>query len=261
MVERAVEAAWPAARTQTQVISPAATEQDNADDAGEATAKAAGTIIRDRSQLAAGSLRLGAPGWFPLRTDFDADPLRALLGAASTTGAGETAAVQVLARPAGGRAVARCRRAAREMRGGRPARRGLRLLDVATPGRTPRPGLDPSVGADVRAILAKADSPLWEVAVRYAVAASPGRSGGTESKADVRPALRGRSHAPGGFHQSGGAAETGHGREKSCATREAPRVSYDALTVCHCFVTGIRDGLPFGRARGARVERPPGGGG
>ncbi|MFP5375868.1 MAG: type IV secretion system DNA-binding domain-containing protein [Acidimicrobiia bacterium] len=188
MVERAVEAAWPAARTETRFVAPAREGEAGSREAGRGE-EAAEALLPEGWEAAGGSLRLAAPGWFPLRADFDADPLRAVLGAASAGGAGEAAAVQVLARPAGGRAVARCRKAAREVRAGRAPRRVLRLLDLISPGAPRRPVADPSAGADVRAILAKADSPLWEVAVRYAVAAQPSAS------KDARPALRGRAHA------------------------------------------------------------------
>jgi len=105
MVERAVEAAWPGATTSWA-------------DAATPTPKA------DAPAQVAGSMALAAPDWLPLRTDFDADPLRALLAAAAVGDKGRGAQVQVLARPAPQRAVARCRRAARDLRLGRPPSRG-----------------------------------------------------------------------------------------------------------------------------------------
>ena len=166
LVERAVESAWPAARTEVA----AAAEHPPLPKGWPATG---------------GRLRLALPGWYPLRTDHDADPLRALLGAAAPEGDGEAAVVQVLARPASYRSVARCRKAARELRAGRPTSRWSRLLDLVTPGATRRPVPDPAVAAEVRAVLDKASSPLWSVAVRLAVASQDGRPG----------ALRGRAHA------------------------------------------------------------------
>ena len=136
-----------------------------------------------------GALRLAAPDWFPLRTDFETDPLRAVMGAASVSGPADAAVVQILARPAGGRAVGHLRRAARQLRAGRPPRRALRLLDLASPAATGRPMADPAAAADVRAVLAKADQPLWSVAIRYAVATPAG----TAKKEDK--VLRGRAHA------------------------------------------------------------------
>jgi predicted ATPase len=166
LVERAVESAWPAARTET---TPA---EENP------------PLPKDCA-VAGGRLRLALPGCYPLRTDHDADPLRALLGAAAPSREGEAAVVQVLARPASYRAVARCRKAAREIRAGRPPRRLARLLDLVTPGPTRRPSPDPAVAAEVRAVLDKASSPLWSVSVQFAVADAKGREG----------ALRGRAHA------------------------------------------------------------------
>ena len=170
LVERAVESAWPGATTST---APAAEEG------------------RGECAQLAGALRLGGPGWLPLRTSFDADPLRALIGAGAAAGRGESAVVQVLARPAPQRAVARCRRAARDIRLGRAPTRGLRLLDLVTPGPATRTAtLDPAAAPEIRAILEKAESPLWCAEVRYAVA----DSGLTDSRRGRR-ALRGRAHS------------------------------------------------------------------
>jgi predicted ATPase len=166
LVERAVESAWPAARTETE---PASQKHP---------------LPKDW-RVVGGRMRLALPGWYPLRTDHDADPLRALLGAAAPSGEHEAAVVQVLARPASYRAVARCRKAARELRAGRPPRRLARLLDLVTPGPTRRPAPDPAVAAEVRAVLDKASSPLWSVSVQFAVADAKGRDA----------ALRGRAHA------------------------------------------------------------------
>ena len=150
-----------------------------------------------------GELRLAEPDWFPLATRHEVDPLRALLAAADPAGlpAGQTAAVQVLARPALGRRAARALHAARALRttgtaaggGGLPgAGAGLVVtglgravaatLDVFVPGPTrtatapygPRAvgAGDPVVTADVRAILDKATGPRWETVVRYAATAT-----------------------------------------------------------------------------------------
>jgi hypothetical protein len=179
MVERAVESAWPAARVTVKRVS----EPDDGD-----PAPAEDALLPQGWPVAGGRLRLARPGWYPLRTDFDADPLRAVVGAGAVTGPGEAAAIQVLARPAGRRAMARCRRAARDVRLGRSPRPAARLLDLVQPGPAARPSLDPGVAPEVRAILAKCDSPLWAVTVRYAVAAPAPESG------NQRAALRGRAH-------------------------------------------------------------------
>ncbi|MDQ1439260.1 MAG: hypothetical protein QOK43_2889 [Acidimicrobiaceae bacterium] len=159
LVERAAAAAWPGATTKTAEFQPT--------EAG-----------RRRRPRLTGEFRLAMPGWLPLRTDFDADPLRAMIGAAHGTGAGESTAVLVLARPAHGRAVTRCRRAARDLRTGRPPTPALRLLDLFTPGpAAQRSPIDPSTAPEIRAIVTKSESPLWAVRVRYAVASGPAGDG------------------------------------------------------------------------------------
>src|SRR6266508_1285422 len=133
LVERAVEAAWPGARADTQAARP------------PLPASATGVL--------GGQLHLAAP-WLPLRIDHWADPLRALLGAAGELAAGEVAVVQVLARPAGGHRLVHARAAARGLtagRGGAPLVGWL--LDLATPGtggrrRQPAATADPTRAAD-----------------------------------------------------------------------------------------------------------------
>ncbi|HEU0130817.1 MAG TPA: TraM recognition domain-containing protein [Mycobacteriales bacterium] len=171
LVEQAVEAAWPGAKTEVTDPAPAPLPPG-----GNATG---------------GELRLAGPGWYPLRTEHPADPLRALIGAVGSLHTGERAAVQVLARPATGRALARCRRAARDVRSGRPASRLGRALDLLpAPGsRAGRAPVDPAASPDVRSILAKAEGALWTGAVRYAVATD------AERTPVVRRTLRGRAHA------------------------------------------------------------------
>ena len=168
LVERAVEAAWPGARTTTTIAEPP---------------------LAPGALATGGRLRLAKPEWYPLRSEHPADPLRALLGAFSGFGDDETACVQVLARPATGRRLARAHRAAAHRRAGRPATAVGRLLDLFTPGTAQRPATgDPSREADVRAILDKAASPTWAVAVRYGVATTT-----TDPQATAR--LSGRAHA------------------------------------------------------------------
>ncbi|MGH3832091.1 MAG: type VI secretion protein, partial [Pseudonocardiaceae bacterium] len=102
LVERAVEAAWPGAHTRTSAADP------------PLPAVGAG----QRCLLVAGELRLARPEALPIRTDFDADPLRALIGAPVGLDFGEHACVQILARPVTGARVARARRAARRIHTG-----------------------------------------------------------------------------------------------------------------------------------------------
>ncbi|WP_442933261.1 type IV secretory system conjugative DNA transfer family protein [Micromonospora psammae] len=178
-VEAAIRAAWPGAACTT----------------GEACAPVPGEV-----RLAVGGHLLPAAAeWLPLRTDHDADPLRALVSAASQLKADEYACVQVLARPATAGRAARARRAAARLRQGRAA---VPSIDPAAPLRwlvelflpVPATGSsrsevgrrDPSVDRDVRAILDKTAHPLWETGIRYAVAKDGRRDG-----VDPRPRLRG----------------------------------------------------------------------
>jgi len=115
LVERAVEAAWPGARTRTITPAPGP--------------------LPVGAQLTGGALRLAQPEWYALRghREHASDPLRALLGAAEELGGGESAIVQVLARPARRRRLARCRRVARALRRGQHPTRPGRLLDLLNP--------------------------------------------------------------------------------------------------------------------------------
>ncbi|HLH45674.1 MAG TPA: hypothetical protein VKV25_00865, partial [Acidimicrobiales bacterium] len=168
MVERAVEAAWPGARTETHPAGPPLSG------AGFSTG---------------GSLALAAGEEYPLRHDHKVDPLRPLLGALGALADGESACVQVLARPVTGRRLARLQRTATARRAGRPATRTARLLDLLTPGPATQPAaVDPTRAADVADILDKAAQPCWAIAIRYAVATTA-----TDRQAKAR--LRGRAHA------------------------------------------------------------------
>jgi len=168
LVERAVEAAWPGARTETHLATPPLSGP------GVATG---------------GSLTLAAGEQYPLRTGHKVDPLRPLLGALAALVEGETACVQVLARPVTGRRLARLHKTAVARRAGRPATRTARLLDLLTPGPATQPAaVDPTRAADVADILDKAAQPCWAIAVRYAVATTA-----TDRQAKAR--LRGRAHA------------------------------------------------------------------
>ena len=168
LVERAVEAAWPGARTETRPATPPLVGS------GVATG---------------GSLTLAAGEQYPLRTEHKVDPLRPLLGALGAIGEGETACVQVLARPVTGRRLAQLHKSATARRAGRPATWTARLLDLLTPGPATKPtAVDPTRAADVAAILDKAAQPCWAIAIRYAVATTA-----TDRQAAGR--LRGRAHA------------------------------------------------------------------
>ncbi|MGS2619317.1 type IV secretory system conjugative DNA transfer family protein [Micromonospora sp. LZ34] len=170
-VEAAIRAAWPGATTATTPATP--------------------PIPLDVSAAVGGHLLPTAAEWLPLTTDHDADALRALMSAGSGLRTDEFACVQVLARPATPRRSQRARRAAARLRDGRtavpainPALPLLWLIELFLPGRiggTTRPGVpagrrDPGVERDVRAILDKTSHPLWQTAIRYAVAKDSQRS-------------------------------------------------------------------------------------
>jgi hypothetical protein len=182
LVQRAVEAAWPAARTK---VAPA------------------GALLPGGVPGTGGTLRLARPEVLPVRADHHADPLRALLGAASGLAAGEHAVVQVLARPATGGRLRRARHAARRLRAGQQPRRLSALFDLLThqPARAGAAGSDPQHTAEVRAAVQKAASPQWEVLIRYAAAvtgpqlAAPGRRDRRQARARAMHAARGRAGA------------------------------------------------------------------
>ncbi len=193
MVERAIEAAWPGTHTSTQ---PATTPADAAQPAADA---GVGVEV-------GGELRLARSEALPIRTDFAADPIRALLGAPVGLDLGERVIVQVLARPVTGRRVTRARRAARQLHTGRSPRLAGRILDLITPhppsrrgGPGARPALDRVTSlehtAQDRAVVAKTRGALFETRIRYAVTA-PAPAGGTRAQlGEVRGRLRGRGHA------------------------------------------------------------------
>jgi uncharacterized protein DUF87/type IV secretory system conjugative DNA transfer VirD4/TraG family protein len=176
LIARAVEAAWPAART--TLLDP-------------------GSLVPGDAVAAGGTLRLARPDHFPLTADHPVDPLRPLLGAASGMGPGQQAVVQVLARPVTGRRLGRAHQAAAQLRGAhRPSTLG-RLLDTLTPGPNPHAARTAAVAAtyperpaEIRAIVDKAAAPRFEVLLRYAAATT------RTSDADAARAwVRGRAHA------------------------------------------------------------------
>jgi len=168
MVERAVEAAWPGALT-TAFAPEAPFPEDDA--------------------AAGGTLRLARSEWLPLNTDHEVDALRPLLGAASELSDGECAVVQVLARPAAGRRVARLFRAAEAVRSGRSVSRLAWALNLflLRPQSAATKILDLAAAQDARLILGKAAAPQYEVVVRYAVSSA-------HRSRDTRRILRGRAH-------------------------------------------------------------------
>lgn len=193
LVERAVEAAWPGSHTR---VGPAHPPLPAAGDGR-------------RRVVVGGELRLARPEALPIRVVFDADPLRALIGAPVGLGRDEHACVQILARPVTGRRVQRARRAARRVHTGGSPRLVGRLLDVVTPGvRTGvsrRAAAQGSVHSDPqtsleyaaqnRAIVTKQRGSQYETVIRYAVATLlPADVTDGEVRA-ARDVARGRAHA------------------------------------------------------------------
>ncbi|MGW6054459.1 type IV secretory system conjugative DNA transfer family protein [Streptomyces sp. NPDC055189] len=182
LVERAVEAAWPGARTHSRPCPP----------------RPAAPL-----QAATGELRLARSEALPLRTDFPVDPLRALLGAPAALAPGERAVVQILARPVTGHRVAKARRHARRTPAAATTPVLGRLLDGLTPGpahrtRTPAPAGRQAVletSAADRATVAKQRGPQYETRIRYAVTTPATAKAGPGERSRMRAALRGRAHA------------------------------------------------------------------
>jgi len=153
LVERAVEVAFPGARTEQADADPIV------------------SFGSDETEVT--ELALAEREWFPIGSQHDHDPLG--LAIASLTGLedGERAVIQILAQPATTGARYKLLRAARVISaGGHPGASSWRV------GRgrksSYRPAADPTVEQDVRAILAKAGSSLWHCLVRVGVA-SPQR--------------------------------------------------------------------------------------
>ncbi|MEV7908077.1 Tn3 family transposase, partial [Streptomyces anulatus] len=185
MVEHAVEAAWPSARTAVQEAAPP---------------------VPLAGQSFGGQLWIARSERLPIRYKHDTDPVRALVGAAVGMPVWQHAAVQILARPATGR------RLAHVIRSG-PMGAVRAALDLLTPGplharlhppQHLRQHADDRAArleeaADARAIRDKAHQFRYAVAIRYVVQA--GESTSTDVKAvntahaARRNAIRGRAHA------------------------------------------------------------------
>lgn len=180
-VAAAVRAAWPgAACTVQDVTAP----------------------IPAAAHAKGGALAPALPGWYPLNVDHDTDPMRPLVATGAGLHTTERACVQVLARPATGRQVARLRKGAAALRTGKPptgavidptplVRCGLNLLteiitELFTPGPPRRTSThvegvrvaDPLRDRDARPAIDKTVGPQWETAIRYAVANTKTRAGG-----------------------------------------------------------------------------------
>ncbi|MBW4717348.1 helicase HerA domain-containing protein [Saccharothrix obliqua] len=195
LVERAIEAAWPGAHTRVGPAGPPLPTP------GEG----------QRRLVVGGELRLARPEALPLRSDFDADPLRALIGAPVGLARDDYACVQVLARPVTGRRVQQARRAARRVHIGGSTRLVGRLLDALTPctgSHLRRAGVarsrassrsDPQTSleysAQNRAIVGKQRGSQFETVVRYAVATLLPADADDGEVRQAREVARGRAHA------------------------------------------------------------------
>ncbi|WP_159944655.1 MULTISPECIES: type IV secretory system conjugative DNA transfer family protein [unclassified Nocardiopsis] len=171
-VERAITSAWPGATTSTRHLGPKESP------------------LPEGVYTTGGLVRLGRSEAFPLRTKFDDDPLRPLLGAFEDLAEGEHALVRISARPATGLRLARARRAAARLHGHTGL--GTMLLDAIDPtvtstSRIRRAPVLPGTGDDVRAILTKASSPRLACDIAYVLTT-------THEGETARERLRGRAH-------------------------------------------------------------------
>ncbi len=192
MAERAIEAAWPGAHTRTTPAKPPIPESTPAGKAVEAVG---------------GEMRLARSEALPIRSDFPADPVRALLGAPAGLGSRERAVVQILARPVTGARVRKARRAARHVRSGSSAKVAGRFLDLITPhtqGRRSRANATKAVAdrqtvletsSQDRVIIAKQRGPQFETRVRYVVATLVDEDLTDAKRSPVHEHLAGRGHA------------------------------------------------------------------
>jgi hypothetical protein len=196
LVERAIEAAWPGAHTRVGPAQP------------PLPVPAAG----QRRLVVGGELRLARPEALPIRSTFDADPIRALIGAPVGLSRDEYACVQVLARPVTSRRVQRARRAARRVHTGGSPRLIGRVLDAVTPGMSSRsrrstsgwtktgalhsdPQTSLEFSAQNRAIVTKQRGSQFETVVRYAVATLLPTDAAEGEVRQARDVARGRAHA------------------------------------------------------------------
>ncbi|OKI21366.1 hypothetical protein A6A08_21270 [Nocardiopsis sp. TSRI0078] len=169
-VERAVSSAWPGATTSTRHLAP-----------GESS-------LPSGVYTTGGHLRLGRSEVFPLRTRFDDDPFRPLLGAVEDLVEGEHALVRITARPSTGWRAARARQAAARLHGHTDlATHLVDTLDPTARSSVRRPQVLPGTRDDVRAILTKASSPRLACDAAYILTT-------THSGEAAEERLRGRAH-------------------------------------------------------------------
>lgn len=210
-VENALRAAWPGCLVLDDADTPAsdnpdAAEQDPQHTEATGTGRGEADPMRGLARAAtvtAGRVVPWRAEYLPLRVPApreDDDPLRTLEALAERLDAGESAVVQILARPAVGSRLRRFRTRVDHVHQGRPAHSGLlislvtglvrALLDLLTPGEdtassrvVARRVADPQRSEELRAIREKGNAPLWEVTLRYAVTS---RATGARARQRVR---------------------------------------------------------------------------
>ncbi|WP_433657957.1 type IV secretory system conjugative DNA transfer family protein [Nocardia sp. CA-128927] len=193
LVERAVESAWPGARTRT---------------AEHANSPLPGPTPGHRQVLIGGEQRLARREGLPIRLDYSGnDPIRDLIAAASNLEAGQAACVQILARPATGRRV-------RRIRAGIGRRWYVAvfadLLDLITPGRahasryqgarlptSPDRQTAMEYTTQARAAATKARGAHWATVIRYAVSTEVPLDAQGTVIGGARAVTRGRAHTIG----------------------------------------------------------------
>ncbi|MFX0581110.1 type IV secretory system conjugative DNA transfer family protein [Nocardia nepalensis] len=191
LVERAVESAWPGARTHT--IEHASPPLPN-------------PAPGHRRLFVGGEQRLGRRERLPIRLDYSGgDPVRDLITAASDLAPGQGACVQILARPATGARVRRI-----TVGTGRRWFTALLadLLDLITPGpvnstrspaRTRLAQTDRQATMEYttqsRAAATKARGAHWATVIRYAVSTEVPADADGAAVGAARRVARGRAHA------------------------------------------------------------------
>ena len=170
-VERAISAAWPGATTSTRHLKPEESP------------------LPEGAYTTGGHLGLGRAEVYSLRTRFDDDPARPLLGAMEDLVEGEHALVRITARPVTGWRAARARQAAARLAG--HTGMATAMVDAFTPagvgGGAGRAALLPGTGDDIRAILNKASSPRLACSLSYILTT-------THEGEEFQERLRGRAH-------------------------------------------------------------------
>lgn len=211
-IDAALRAAWPGTlvldRSTSEQTSPPTGETGNVESPPCAT-KGTGLVVTG------GTVRPERPEHLPLRVpdprDDTTDTLRALEAVSGQLAEGESAVVQILARPAVGRRLRRYRRTVDRLHSGRPARRSAltstvsvlarELMEIVTGSksatythgtgdRSPR-RLDPQQTEQLREIRAKKLQPQWEVGLRYYAATTAHDQQATERVRGIADSLFG----------------------------------------------------------------------